>query len=83
MMSTIEADDAWCPPTLTPLEFGRPRLAASTIAVDSQSTRCEIARSSASSTAPHLAVPEEGSELAGADALAVMEHLGILGLLCT
>src|SRR6478672_1963900 len=45
MMSTIDADDDWCPPTLTPLVLGRPRLAASTIAAESHSTRCEISRS--------------------------------------
>src|SRR6478752_6698705 len=49
MMSTIDADEAWWPPTLTPLEFGRPRLAASTIAAETQSTRCAIERSTCSS----------------------------------
>src|SRR6478672_3413605 len=50
MMSTIDADDDWCPPTLTPEVFGRPRLAASTIAAESHSTRCEISRSVAVSS---------------------------------
>ena len=45
MMSTIDADEAWCPPTFTPLVLGRPRLAASTIAADSQRTRRETWRS--------------------------------------
>lgn len=43
MMSTIEADEAWWPPTLTPLSLGLPRLAASTIAAASQSTRWSVA----------------------------------------
>jgi hypothetical protein len=34
-----DADEAWWPPTLTPLEFGRPWLATSTMAVESHSTR--------------------------------------------
>ncbi|MGW3368723.1 hypothetical protein ACWDOR_37890 [Streptosporangium canum] len=44
MMSTIEADDAWCPPALIPVSLGRLRLAASTIDVASHRTRREISR---------------------------------------
>lgn len=39
MIDTIEALDAWCPPTLRPVGLGRTRLAWSMIAVESQSTR--------------------------------------------
>jgi DNA-binding Lrp family transcriptional regulator len=39
MIEVIEALDAWCPPTFSPERFGRTRLAWSTIAVDSHSTR--------------------------------------------
>src|SRR5687767_8042450 len=48
MIVTIEALEAWCPPTLRPVGLGRSRLAESTIAVASQSTRCSISRSAAS-----------------------------------
>ncbi len=51
MMSTIEALDAWWPPTLTPEWLARPALAASTIADESHSTRPAISRSTASSYA--------------------------------
>ena len=44
MIETIEALEAWWPPTLTPVSFGRTRLAWWTIAVASQSTRLEISR---------------------------------------
>ena len=44
MIDTIEALDAWWPPTFRPVGLGRTRLAWSTIAVDSHSTRCSIAR---------------------------------------
>ena len=40
---TIDALDAWWPPTFRPDGFGRTRLAWWTIAVDSQSTRSSIA----------------------------------------
>ena len=50
MMSTIDAEDAWWPPTFTPLVFGRVRLAASTIAADSQSTRLATSRSTSGSS---------------------------------
>src|SRR4051794_35036848 len=39
MMLAIEALEAWWPPTLTPLGFGRTRFAWCTIAIASQSTR--------------------------------------------
>ena len=45
MMSTMEADEDWWPPTFTPVVFCRPRLAASTIAVANHSTRRETSRS--------------------------------------
>ena len=45
MMLTIEALEAWWPPTLTPEWLGRPALAASTMAADSHSTRRAISRS--------------------------------------
>ena len=45
MMSTIEALEAWWPPTLTPEWLARPALAASTIAAESHSTRLAISRS--------------------------------------
>ena len=48
MIVTIEALDAWCPPTFSPAGLGRTRLAWSTIAVDSHSTRCSTSRSAAS-----------------------------------
>ena len=43
-MVTIEALEAWCPPTFRPPGFGRTRLAWSTIAVASQRTRSSISR---------------------------------------
>jgi hypothetical protein len=42
MIVTIEAQEAWCPPTFNPDGFTRTRLAWSTIAVDSQRTRSSI-----------------------------------------
>jgi hypothetical protein len=42
MMSAIDALGAWRPAIFRPLAFGRPALAASTIAVDGHSTRREI-----------------------------------------
>src|SRR5215204_2481616 len=49
---TIEALDAWCPPTLTPERFSRTRLAWWTMAVASQSTRrCTASSSSRSASA--------------------------------
>ena len=60
MMSTIEADDAWCPPTFTPLVLGRPRLAASTIAAESQSTRWEISRRASASVRLRVGPAEGG-----------------------
>lgn len=36
MMPTMDAEDAWWPPTLTPSSLARPRFAASIIAVESQ-----------------------------------------------
>ena len=47
MIVTIEALDAWWPPTLSPLGLGRTRLAWCTIAVASHSTRCSTARRTA------------------------------------
>ena len=44
MIDTIEALDAWWPPTFRPVGLGRTRLAWSMIAVDSHSTRRSIAR---------------------------------------
>src|SRR5690606_40418775 len=44
MIDTIEADDAWCPPTFNPDGFGRTRLAWWMIALDNHSTRSSIAR---------------------------------------
>ncbi|WP_326726351.1 hypothetical protein OHT59_10345 [Streptomyces sp. NBC_00243] len=38
MIDTIDAEDAWCPPTFTPDSFGRTRFAWWIMAVDSQST---------------------------------------------
>ena len=48
MIVTIEALEAWWPPTFRPPGLGRTRLAWSTIAVASQSTRSSTARSAAS-----------------------------------
>ena len=45
MRLTIDALDAWWPPTFTPERFSRTRLAWWTIAVASQSTRRSIASS--------------------------------------
>ena len=52
MIDTIEAQDAWWPPTFSPSGLGRTRLAWSTIAVDSHSTRSSTARSAASVPLP-------------------------------
>ena len=49
MIVAMEALDAWCPPTLSPDGFGRTRLAWSTIAVASHSTRCSTVRAASSS----------------------------------
>ena len=38
MIDTIEAHEAWCPPTFNPLGLGRIRLAWWMIAVDNHST---------------------------------------------
>ncbi len=38
MIETIDAEDAWCPPTFIPPGLGRTRFAWSMIAVDSHST---------------------------------------------
>jgi len=48
----MDALDAWWPPTFTPLVFGRPALAASTIAVESHRTRWAIWANVSSSTLP-------------------------------
>ena len=45
MIETIEADEAWCPPTFSPPGLGRTRFAWWTIAVDSQSTWRSISAS--------------------------------------
>src|SRR5918996_569283 len=42
---TIDALEAWCPPTFTPERFSRTRLAWCTIAADSHSTRRSMALS--------------------------------------
>ena len=39
MIDAIDADDAWCPPTLTPERAGRTRFAWWTMETASQSTR--------------------------------------------
>jgi hypothetical protein len=44
MIDTIDADDAWWPPTFKPEGFGRTRFAWWMIALDSQSTRLSISR---------------------------------------
>jgi hypothetical protein len=62
MSETIDALDAWWPPTLIPDGFGRTRLAWWTIAVASHSTRRWTASRSASSgglAAPAGAVRDE------------------------
>ena len=51
MSDTIEALDAWWPPTFTPERFGRTWLAWWTIAVASHSTRRCTPSRTASSTA--------------------------------
>src|SRR4051794_35105545 len=50
MIEAIEALDDWWPPTFSPVGLGRTRLAWSTIAVASQSTRCSTAASTSRST---------------------------------
>src|SRR5690625_5294612 len=50
MMPTMDALEAWCPPTLTPSGLSRPRLAASTIAVDIHNTRWAISSSTEESS---------------------------------
>ena len=52
MTLTSDALDAWCPPTLTPLSFGRRAFAACTIEVANQRTRCSTSRSRAGSGRP-------------------------------
>jgi hypothetical protein len=53
MIDTIDAQDAWWPPTLSPDGFGRTRFASWMIAVDSHSTRRSISRNASSwSAAP-------------------------------
>src|SRR5580700_7536078 len=54
MIDTIEALEAWWPPTLRPDGLGLTRLAWSTIAIDSQSTRCSTDRSTSRSPAAAL-----------------------------
>src|SRR5690349_6241353 len=51
MMSTMEAEDAWWPPTFTPPGFGLPWFAASTMAVESQRTRVATSRRTFNCTA--------------------------------
>src|SRR3954471_18419562 len=48
MIVTMLALDAWWPPTFSPVGLGRTRLAWSTIAVASHSTRCSTSRSARS-----------------------------------
>ncbi|SHN19220.1 hypothetical protein SAMN05443668_103556 [Cryptosporangium aurantiacum] len=48
MIVTIDALEAWCPPTFMPVGLGRARLAWSTIAVASHSTRSSTCRSTES-----------------------------------
>ena len=50
MIETIDALDAWCPPTLMPDEFGRTLLAWWMIEVASHSTRFSRDRASAVSS---------------------------------
>ena len=57
MIETIEALDAWWPPTFTPERFGRTRLAWWTIAVASHSTRRSTASSPAISLSQSRAEP--------------------------
>ena len=45
MIETIDADEAWCPPTFIPEGLGRTRLAWWMIAVDSHKTWRSISRS--------------------------------------
>src|SRR5690606_33225345 len=52
MISTMEALEAWWPPTFSPLGLGRTRLAASTMAVAIQRTFSAIAVRVAVSSAP-------------------------------
>ena len=59
MIVTIEALDAWWPPTLRPVGLGRTRLAASTIAVASHRTRCSTSLSACASSV--LLVASTGS----------------------
>jgi len=56
MIETVEALDAWWPPTLTPEGLGRTRFATWTMFVASQSTRRWISSRAASFSA----VAEEG-----------------------
>jgi hypothetical protein len=54
---TIEALEAWWPPTFTPERFGRTRLAWCTIAVASHSTRRWTRSSTSRSSARACSVP--------------------------
>src|SRR5918999_5133972 len=65
MRLTIDALDAWCPPTFTPERFSRTRLAWWTIAVASQRTRRSIA----------LRVSRSGVARGGDGCIAVFEPL--------
>ena len=42
MIETIEAEEAWCPPTLIPSALGRMWLALWIIQCDSHSRRCSM-----------------------------------------
>lgn len=44
MIDTMDADEAWCPPTLSPEGFARTRFAWWVIADDSQSTLLSTSR---------------------------------------
>ena len=61
MIVTIEALDAWWPPTFSPPGLGRTRLAWSTIAVESQSTRSSTARRTCSSAMSRPPQAEAGA----------------------
>src|SRR4051812_32178176 len=81
MMLAIEALDAWWPPTLTPVGFGRTRFAWCTMAIASQSTRrstrCSTSRSTeASEAVRRVAIDMRASLLAAPAGIRRVRHHG-------
>ena len=74
---TIDALDAWWPPTFSPVGLGRTRLAWWMIAVASHSTRCSTVFSTTSSSAregPELSTSADLSSATITDLLRIRHH---------